>query len=86
MLVPDTGPSLARVTARADADARFQMNGVVAGRYRIVASARSMQIRDEFGGLSVAPVTDGRARARPVEYLEVNSDIESLRIVVPAQE
>jgi hypothetical protein len=47
------------------------MNGVVAGRYRIVASARSMQIRDEFGEISLAPVIDGRATARPAEYLEV---------------
>jgi hypothetical protein len=85
MLTPDSGPSFARVTAKADADARFQMNGVVAGRYRIVASARTVQILDGFGGISEAPLTDARARARAAEYLEVDSDVESLRVVAPAQ-
>jgi hypothetical protein len=86
MLMPDTGPSLAPLTATADADARFHLNGIVAGRYRMMASARSVQIRDEFGGISLVPITDIHARPRPAEYLEVSSDIESLRIVVPTQE
>ena len=85
-LMPANGLSLARMSAQAAADGGFQIAGVVAGRYRLSASARTVQIEDGFGGIILAPIRDGQST--PVEPMDVvvdGADVADVTIVLPTR-